>query len=1169
MKWFTEPLKEIADYRYLLENIKNRETPVLATGVIDVQKTQMIYALHKEIGKTSLIISHDDAAARAIYNDISSFDEKAVFYPSKDFIFYSADVHSSDITRQRFKAVDDIIRGEAGIVCTTAEALLERLMAKEDMQSLVFELREGDIIPIDKLVEKLVYMGYERSDAVEGVGQFALRGGIVDIYSPVHETAVRIEFWDDEVDSVRSFDVMSQRSLSKLEYLRVFPVKEIVFDQKAAEEAAEDMEKDMAKAVKNYEKKDMAEAAENIKITVKEAAERLRNNMGGTEAFINYVTVKTASLFDYLPEGSLIFYDEPKKMKAHVDTVYSEFAESMKERLQSGYILPKQTGIIFTIDDIYSFSSKFREVLLCSVPQSLPDFRLKGLYNFTVKSSTAFNSKFEMFYDEVKYLKDEDYRIVIFGGGESRCFRIASELSDRGINAALVGEGQEFVPVKGGVYICRGRLSKGFEYSDIKFAVFSLSELTGEQGLKRRKKRVKKGKAIESFTDLKVGDYVVHESHGIGVYRGLENISVDGINKDYLKISYRGGSNLFVPVNQMDLVQKYIGSDGARPKLSKLGGPDWGKMKSKVRAAVAILAEDLVEVYAKRQAAEGFKYSPDTTWQREFEESFDYTETDDQLNAIEDIKKDMESGKVMDRLVCGDVGYGKTEVAIRAAFKTVQDGKQVAYLVPTTILAQQHYSTFTKRMAAYPVQIELLNRFRTASEQKQTLKNLETGMADIVIGTHRLLSKDVKFKDLGLIIVDEEQRFGVAHKEKLKRIKENVNVLTLTATPIPRTLHMSLSGIRDMSLLEEPPEERLPVQTFVMESNEQSVRDAIHRELARGGQVYYLHNRIDNIYEVAARIQKLVPEARVQYAHGRMSERELEGIMEEFIDGDTDVLVCTTIIETGLDIPNVNTIIIQDADRMGLSQLYQLRGRVGRSNRTSYAYFMYRRDKVLQEVAEKRLQTIREFTEFGSGFKIAMRDLEIRGAGSLLGAEQHGHMETVGYDMYCKLLDEAVCKLKGVDRSESFETTIDISVNAYIPGYYIENEEQRLEIYKKISLIDSQESFYDIQEEIEDRFGTMPKSVQTLLDVALVKSEAHNLGIISVAEKQKNIVVTFKSNAGVDTERITQMLMAKNSPYMFTAAEEPYITIKTSPRDEKNSLEYIKTFIQDLTKVEK
>lgn len=743
---------------------------------------------------------------------------------------------------------------------------------------------------------------------------------------------------------------------------------------------------------------------------------------------------------------------------------------------------------------------------------------------------------------------------------------MARELNEHGVEAALVAPDRDFVPVSGGVYVCRGKLSKGFEYSGIKYAVFSLNEIIGEQGLKKKRKKIKKGKAIESFTDLKVGDYVVHESHGIGVYRGLEKITVDGINKDYLKISYNGGSNLFVPVNQMDLVQKYIGSDGARPKLSKLGGSDWGKMKSKVKAAVAILAEDLVEVYAKRQAAEGFKYSPDTPWQREFEENFDYTETDDQLNAVEDIKKDMESGKVMDRLVCGDVGYGKTEVAIRAAFKTIQDGKQVAYLVPTTILAQQHYSTFVKRMADYPVQIELLNRFRTAKEQKQTIKNLETGMADIVIGTHRLLSKDVKFKDLGLIIVDEEQRFGVAHKEKLKRIKENVNVLTLTATPIPRTLHMSLSGIRDMSLLEEPPEERMPVQTFVMESNEQFITDAIHRELARGGQVYYLHNRIDNIFEVAAKLQKLVPEARIQYAHGRMSERELEGIMADFIEGETDVLVCTTIIETGLDIPNVNTIIIQDADKMGLSQLYQLRGRVGRSNRTSYAYFMYKKNKVLQEVAEKRLQTIREFTEFGSGFKIAMRDLEIRGAGSLLGAEQHGHMETVGYDMYCKLLDEAVCKLKGIEKEESFETSVDINVNAYIPEYYIENEEQRLEIYKKISVINDVDGFYDVQEEIEDRFGTMPKAVQTLLDVALMKADAHGLGIISIAEKQKNVIVTFKADAKVDTAKITKLLTEKNSPYMFTAAVEPYITIKMA--DKQNALDCVKNFIQNLNEVE-
>ncbi len=1168
LKCLTEPLKEIADYRLLLQNINDKNTPVLAAGVIGAQKTQLIYALCRETGAKALVIAYDEADAKAIYNDISMMNEKAVYFPAKDFIFYSADVHSSDITRERFKAVDALIRGEADIVCTTVEALSERLMKREELEKYVFELKEGDIIPLDELAQRLVFMGYERCDTVEGPGQFAIRGGIADIFSPVHETAVRLEFWDDEIDSIRAFDIMSQRSLARSRNLRVFPVREILFGREDAIETAQAIEADMLKAMKNYSKKGMDESAENIKETVSEAAEKLKNGIYDIGAFINYLPVETVSLPDYFSDNTLVFYDEPKRMKSHAESVYSEFAESMKERLQSGYILPEQTKLLFDLNDIYGFTSKFREVLFCAVPQSIPDFKIKGITSFSVKASLSFNNKYDLFYDEIKRLKDEGYRVIIFCGGESRCERVYSELLDKGISAALMSDNNDFNPVAGNVYVCRGKISKGFEYSDIKLAVFSLSEIAGEQGLKRRKRRIKNGKAIESFTDLKIGDYVVHESHGIGVYRGLESISVDGINKDYLKISYNGGSNLFVPVNQMNLVQKYIGSDGARPKLSKLGGSDWNKMKSRVKEAVAILAEDLVEVYAKRQAAEGFKYSPDTLWQKEFEESFEFVETDDQLNAIEDIKNDMESGKVMDRLICGDVGYGKTEVAVRAAFKTVQDGKQVAYLVPTTILAQQHFSTFTKRMAAYPVSIELLNRFRTAKEQKQTIKNLENGMADIVIGTHRLLSKDVRFKNLGLIIVDEEQRFGVAHKEKLKRIKENVNVLTLTATPIPRTLHMSLSGIRDMSILEEPPEERIPVQTFVMESNEQFVRDAVHRELARGGQVYYLHNRIDNIYEAAARLQKLVPEARIQYAHGRMSEHELEEIMQDFIEGDIDVLVCTTIIETGLDIPNVNTIIIQDADRMGLSQLYQLRGRVGRSNRTSFAYFMYRKDKVLQETAEKRLQTIREFTEFGSGFKIAMRDLEIRGAGSLLGAEQHGHMETVGYDMYCKLLEEAVCRLKGIERPESFETSIDISVNAYIPEYYIENEEQRLEIYKKISLIANQESFFDVQEEIEDRFGTMPKCVQALLDVALIKAAAHRLGIVSVAEKQKNIVVTFTKDANVDTGKITKLLTMKDSPYMFTAAEEPYITIKTSARDKISPLEYVSNFVCGLESAE-
>lgn len=1168
MKWLTEPLTEFADYRYLLENIKSKNTPVLTTGVIDVQKTLLIYAICEHTGCNALIITDNESTAKDIYNDLSFLDDKAVYLPAKDFIFYSADVHSSDITKQRFKTIDDCLKGEARFVCTTAEALFERLMPKKELEKNIIELKEGDVISLEELQKKLVFMGYERSEIVEGVGQFAVRGGIVDIFSPVQESAVRIEFWDDEVDSVRSFDAMSQRSVGKIDKVRVFPVKEILVDEAQIKNAADKIETDMLKALKGYEKKNDEEAAENIESTIGEIVEKLRNGINEIDSFVSYTDIKTVSLFDYLPENTIVFYDEPKRIKAHVESVYEEFESSMKERLKKGYILPKQMDLIFDLNDIYLFSSRYREVLMCSVAQSIPDFKIKAISSFTVKSSASFNNKYDLFYDEIKFLKNDNYRVVVFGGGESRCERIAREMHENGIEAILTDYKKDFIPAKGSVYICHGKLSKGFEYPEIKFAVFSLSEISGEHVVKRRKKYNKKGKAIESFTDLKIGDYVVHESHGIGVYRGLEKITVDGINKDYLKISYNGGSNLFVPVNQMDLVQKYIGSDGARPKLNKLGGQDWGKMKSKVRAAVAILAEDLIEVYAKREAARGYLYSSDTSWQREFEENFEFTETDDQLNAVEDIKHDMENGKVMDRLVCGDVGYGKTEVAIRAAFKTVQDGKQVAYLVPTTILAQQHYMTFIKRMSQYPVQIELLNRFRTAKEQKQTLKNLESGMCDIVIGTHRLLSKDVKFKDLGLIIVDEEQRFGVAHKEKLKRMKENVNVLTLTATPIPRTLHMSLAGIRDMSLLEEPPEERLPVQTFVMESNEQSIRDAIHREIARGGQVYYLHNRIDNIYEAASRIQKLVPEARVQYAHGRMSERELEGIMEDFIEGEIDVLVCTTIIETGLDIPNVNTIIIQDADKMGLSQLYQLRGRVGRSNRTSYAYFMYRKDKVLQETAEKRLQTIREFTEFGSGFKIAMRDLEIRGAGSLLGAEQHGHMETVGYDLYCKLLDEAVRKLKGEVKSDSFDTSMDISVNAYIPDYYIQNEEQRLEIYKKISLINGTESFYDVQEEIEDRYGDLPRCVQMLLDVALVKYEAHKLDIISVAEKQKNIVITFRANADISTDALTKLLVMKDSPYMFTASAEPYLTIKTSPKSGINSLQYVKNFIQSLREVE-
>ena len=713
-----------------------------------------------------------------------------------------------------------------------------------------------------------------------------------------------------------------------------------------------------------------------------------------------------------------------------------------------------------------------------------------------------------------------------------------------------------------------GNLHHGYEYPLIRFAVLTESDIFGREKKKRKKRHTYEGTKIQSFTDLNVGDFVVHESHGLGIYRGIEKIEVDKVIKDYMKIEYSGGSNLYVLATQSDVIQKYAGADAKPPKLNKLGGQEWNKTKTRVHKAVQIVAQDLVKLYAARQEKQGFVYGPDTVWQREFEEMFQFEETDDQLLAIADTKKDMESTKIMDRLICGDVGFGKTEVAIRAAFKAVQEDKQVVYLVPTTILAQQHYNTFVQRMKDFPVRVDLLCRFRTPAEQKKTLEDLKKGAVDILIGTHRVLSKDVKFKDLGLLIVDEEQRFGVTHKEKIKQLKNNIDVLTLTATPIPRTLHMSLIGIRDMSVLEEAPNERQEIQTYVCEYNEEMIREAISRELNRGGQVYYVYNRVNTIVEMSNTIAKLVPEANVAFAHGQMKERELERIMYDFINGDIDVLVSTTIIETGLDISNVNTMIIHDADTMGLSQLYQLRGRVGRSNRTAYAFLMYKRNKMLKEVAEKRLSAIREFTELGSGFKIAMRDLEIRGAGNLLGEAQHGHMEAVGYDLYCKMLNESVRELKGEQQiQEKYETVMDLDIDAYIPDKYIRNEYQKLDIYKRIAMIESREEQDDMLEELLDRFGEPPKAVQNLLSIARLKAEAHQAFITEVTQKGDFIKLVMYEKTQADPKKIEQMVQKYQGKMKFVIDARPYF-LYTKPRksakDNKDVLELTREMIEDI-----
>ena len=1145
MKSLTEPLLELESYQSLLDEIRKGHTPVFATGVIDVEKNHLLYGVQEHLQRPMVILTHSEVRAKEILEDMQFFTKTGMYYPAKDILFYSADVHSMEMNRQRFLVVEKLLEGKCPLIVASVEALLDRYPKKEVFASFLLTLHVGEVRELTDLTKQLVFMGYERAELVESPGQFAVRGGILDIYPLTAEDAVRIEFWDDEIDSIRTMDAQSQRSVDKLNSVTIFPMRELVYDEETAKSAADKMEADYKKALKKMEKSTVEDGVERMKEHIGENIDLLRSELSfaSVGSFINYFYDDTVSLLSYLPEDTILCFDEPQRLAEHMDTLRQEYEESMKGRIAQGFLLPAQSKLLFDYLDILRQAEDFDRILLAGISQRTPHFQPKAQADFAVRSIPSFQKRADLFCEELQYLKKQNYRILVLAGTGTRAQRMATELTEMDVPAVYVDDlEKEMVP--GSVWVSKGSLSKGFQYDYIRLAVFSDSEIFGKSGEKRKKKKKKNGVAIQSFSDLHIGDYVVHDNHGIGVFRGLEKISVEGVQKDYMKISYRDGGNLFVPVSQMDMIQKYIGSGGAAPRLNKLGGQDWLKAKAKARTAVKILAEDLVALYAKRAAAKGHVYGADTLWQREFEEAFPFDETDDQLNAIEDVKKDMESGKVMDRLVCGDVGYGKTEVAIRAAFKAVQDGKQVAYLVPTTILAQQHYNTFVQRMKDFPINIALMSRFRTPSEIKKTVKDLEKGMVDIVIGTHRVLSADVKFKDLGLLIIDEEQRFGVAHKEKIKKLKENVDVLTLTATPIPRTLHMSLIGIRDMSVLEEAPNDRLPIQTFVCEYNDELVREAIVREMARGGQVYYVYNRVNNIADIAAQIAKLVPEANVAYAHGQMKEHELERIMFDFINGEIDVLVSTTIIETGLDISNVNTMIIHDSDNLGLSQLYQLRGRVGRSNRNAYAFLMYKRDKMLKEVAEKRLAAIKEFTDLGSGFKIAMRDLEIRGAGNLLGLSQHGHMEAVGYDLYCKMLNEAVQNLKGIHTAVDFATVIDLDVDAYIPAEYIVNETQKLDIYKRIAGIETIKERDEMKDELLDRFGNIPKAVDDLLRIALIRMAAHSLDMTEIKGKNERITFNFRPDAKIDPRKIPDFLKKHKDELSFTAYGNPFFTYK-------------------------
>ena len=1109
MKAFLEPFQQLGIYEELEKRLKKNRGVLLLSGCVDSQKVHAASSLWQGFPRR-VILTYSEQKAREIYEDCRYFDREAVLYQAKDFLFFHADIQGNLLVQQRVQALQALLTKKEVTVITTFDGLMDRLRPLERVKEEILTIGQDSIVEIEALAKKLVRLGYERTGQVEAPGQFAVRGGIVDIFALTEEAPWRIEFWDDEVDSIRSFDAESQRSMENLEEIVIYPAAEPVPGEK--EEAV---------------------------------------------SFLDY--------FD--TEETVFFLDEPTRLLEKGRTVEKEFEESMANRAERGETLPEEARLLYGSEEIVARLNRKNCVALCLMEQKAPEWEVKERYQVEARSVNPYNNSFEMLVKDLKRWKREKYSVILMCASGTRAKRLAADLQEQELNSFYC-EDPDRVVNPSEIMVVHGSLHRGYEYPLIRFAVLSETDIFGRERKKRKKKKVYEGQKIQSFSELKPGDYVVHENHGLGIYRGIEKVEVDKVMKDYIKIEYAKGGNLYILATQLEMIQKYAGSDARKPKLNRLGGSEWTRTKSRVRGAVQEVAKDLVQLYAARQQKDGYAYGPDTVWQTEFEELFPFEETADQQLAIEATKKDMESTKIMDRLICGDVGYGKTEIAIRAAFKAVQENKQVVYLVPTTILAQQHYNTFVQRMKDFPVRVDLLCRFRTPAEQKKTIADLKKGFVDIVIGTHRVLSSDVEFKDLGLLIIDEEQRFGVAHKEKIKKLKENIDVLTLTATPIPRTLHMSLIGIRDMSVLEEAPQDRLPIQTYVMEYDSEMVRAAISRELGRGGQVYYVYNRVNNIAEVTAQIAELVPEANVAFAHGQMKEHELEKIMYDFISGEIDVLVSTTIIETGLDISNVNTMIIHDADNLGLSQLYQLRGRVGRSSRTAYAFLMYRKDKMLKEVAEKRLGAIREFTELGSGFKIAMRDLEIRGAGNLLGEQQHGHMQAVGYDLYCKMLNEAVKEEKGTALPEdSFETMVDMELDAYIPDTYIRNESQKLDIYKRIAGIESREECEDMQDELLDRFGDLPRPVQNLLAVADLKVKAHHVYVKELVERPDEIRLVLYEKARLNPAAFPAFIESFGGRMKFVTGEKPalyYRRKKNSRGEETDAMKLLGEILENM-----
>lgn len=1139
MNFLIKTLEENKKFQELTKQI-SKTGPIAISGLVDVEKLHVLAGIFNETKRPMVLVTYNEIQARKLYQDLKKLIKQTYFFPKKEITSYDYVAQSKEIEYKRIDVLNKMYlakkQKEPIIIVTTIEAVMQKMVAKDTLYQNVIDFEVGKTYLLDGIKEKLVGLGYERSDLIENKGQFSIRGGIVDV-GLSEKIGVRIEFWGDEVDSIRFFQISSQRSTEMLKEITIFPAHELIVQ-------------DLSEAVKNIQEK-YPEEIEDIEL--------IKNGdyISKINKYFNEFYENQASFLDYMSDEYLLLLDEKSKINQRESNIIEDNNKLIASLVEKEKFVPE------AIENISKFEYNFEEKQIIYLEQNDSIKNIQKYY-FETREINFYNLQLDLLLADIVTYQKNKKKVVLLAGNEISAKKLCNILKENQINYKYEQEAENVKP--GEIIVTIGGFSSGFENYDLNLIVVSLQN-NFEEPVKRKKKLSSTFKDSEKivFADLKPGDIVVHQTHGIGQFIGVNTITADGVTKDYIKIKYRNDDILYVPTNSLDSVRKYIGGgDNSSPRLNKLGGKEWSATTSKVKKNLEAVAKDLIELYAKRQKIKGFSFSPDTPWQKQFEDSFPYTETDDQLRCIQDVKKDMEKPQPMDRLLCGDVGYGKTEVAIRAAFKAVMDQKQVAYLVPTTILANQQYEEFKTRMQEFAINVELLNRFKTKKEQDEIIKKLKLGEVDVIVGTHRLLSEDVNFKDLGLLIIDEEHRFGVKDKEKIKKLRTNIDVLTMTATPIPRTLHMSIVGVRDMSVIYEPPHNRKPVQTYVLEYDQEVITEAITKEIERGGQVFYLFNQVEGIEKKANEISMLVPEAKVGFAHGKMSGRELEEIMESFINHEINVLVCTTILESGIDIPNANTIIVENADRLGLAQLYQIRGRVGRSDKQAYAYITYKRDKLLSEVADKRLKAIKEFTEFGSGFKIAMRDLEIRGAGSMLGEMQHGHMEQVGYDTYCKLLDEVIKEMQGIEVVEEQDVQIDLAVSSYIPDNFIENSSQKIEIYQNIALCRTEEELQNVIDEVIDRYGRLPKELENLIDIARIKQLARKANILKIAQKENGIVFYFVKEK-IKPEMVNTLITKYPMLVKFSNAVEPYVTLRI--KENENIIEKAKEFLNTVIEI--